>query len=515
MTRAFRQALLPIVALSGGCNSILGISDHDLAPAGGGAGDEAGGSSASGAGHSSAGSSGAGVAQAGVTMGDAGASGSGGEAGASFGGSNDSAGDSNVGGISGIAGVGGVGTSGQGGVAGVGGVGVSGHGGVAGVGGVGTSGAGTSGSAGSGGRSGCSPACTGGMTCQAAQCACPAAKPDTCSNSCTDKNTDNLNCGSCGHSCLGGTCATGMCQPITLASGRTAPWALAVNTSGVYWLETKAVQAVPLNGGTVVPLVSSGYVWSPFAIAASASMVYFTNSGTGSNILNYNDAVMQVPVTGGGAPSEFARATNNVSSPWGLAVAGGTVYWLDEQFESIFKANEGAGGEKPARAYDGELGMYSYYGNLSVDGSNAYFPGTNGALFQVPLAGGALVALKAPGASSAAGVNQIAVQQGYVYWSSGYPTTPMTTTPINSIISKIPIGGGTISTVASGLAVSPALAADSSGIYWDDGDLKRTPLAGGTAVIVASAQTAGFIALDSQFVYWTNASGGTVMKVAK
>ena len=33
-------------------------------------------------------------------------------------------------------------------------------------------------------------------------------------SSCTDTMTDPKNCGTCGHDCQGGSCATGMCQPL-------------------------------------------------------------------------------------------------------------------------------------------------------------------------------------------------------------------------------------------------------------------------------------------------------------
>src|SRR5215471_1470026 len=36
---------------------------------------------------------------------------------------------------------------------------------------------------------------------------------------CGDTQTSADNCGRCGHSCLGGTCDKGQCQPVTLATG--------------------------------------------------------------------------------------------------------------------------------------------------------------------------------------------------------------------------------------------------------------------------------------------------------
>ena len=52
-------------------------------------------------------------------------------------------------------------------------------------------------------------------------CAAPAL---LCAGVCVDPSSDDANCGSCGHSCQGGTCQSAMCQPVTLASGQAYPW---------------------------------------------------------------------------------------------------------------------------------------------------------------------------------------------------------------------------------------------------------------------------------------------------
>ena len=39
-----------------------------------------------------------------------------------------------------------------------------------------------------------------------------------CSGACVQTASDPLNCGSCGHSCQGGTCSGGVCQPLSLVS---------------------------------------------------------------------------------------------------------------------------------------------------------------------------------------------------------------------------------------------------------------------------------------------------------
>lgn len=355
----------------------------------------------------------------------------------------------------------------------------------------------------------CEPACGAGFKCQGTTCVCAAPTPNKCGSSCTDTSTDKANCGACGHSCGGGDCKAGVCQPMTLASGRIGPWALAVNSTGVYWLEDKAVLAAPLTGGSVSTLAQSIYVSSPVAIAANATTVFYANGADGLPNPNYNSTVMQVPVLGGAGPSTFGKPFEDGSDlPWGVTAFGGMVYWLDAEWQVICKTPEG-GGATTCRPSNGEKGF------IAIDANNAYY-GSSGKVYQVSLMFSGIQPVTEVW-SSASPVAQIAVQAGNIYWSTGAITTPKTTIPTGSVIYKKAVGAAaaTIPTsIASGLTVTQALAVDASGAYWDDGDLKRT-LSDGTTTTIAAQQNAGFIALDSKFIYWTDAAGGTVKRVAK
>jgi hypothetical protein len=119
--------------------------------------------------------------------------------------------------------------------------------------------------------------------------------------------------------------------PVTLASMQSAPGALALDGTNVYWTNigqltsgglpmpgTGSVMQAPLAGGTPVTLATMQYV--PLGIAVSGQTVYwaeFTLSAPGN--------IMSVPVGGGTAMTLVA----NVKDPFGIAVSGGSVYWTD------------------------------------------------------------------------------------------------------------------------------------------------------------------------------------------
>jgi hypothetical protein len=76
---------------------------------------------------------------------------------------------------------------------------------------------------------------------------------------------------------------------------------------------------------------------------------------------------------------------------------------------------------------------------------------------------------------------------------------------------KAPLDGGTASTLASGAGLGD-LALDSTSVYWTDeeaGLVLKMPLGGGAPSTLASDPSSfpGPIAVDAEFVYWTEAIG--------
>jgi len=359
--------------------------------------------------------------------------------------------------------------------------------------------------------SACAEACSGGQTCHEGSCECPGDEPDWCDGSCTDVLTDTENCGRCGHSCHDGTCSDGRCDAITLASGRTAPWELAVNEDGVYWLEADAVMAAALDGSAVVTLADEGAVGGPTSIAASPTTVYYTNQWSDMICTCFERRVMEVPTAGGGDPLAFTEPDYSNARPMGVTYSDGVIYWYDHGPEILYGADEDMGDE-PEIVYGNIIYPLGY--DLAVDATNVYWGDANSVMYKHALSGGDVVVLNAL-ESGAPPTFAIAVGGGYVYWTTGTPTTPQATTPKNSSVFKVSIDGGTAVKVKSSLAVTPALAADATGVYWSDGNINRTSHDGKVVDKLVEGENAGFIALDDDFVYWTDATSGKVMKVAK
>jgi hypothetical protein len=352
----------------------------------------------------------------------------------------------------------------------------------------------------SGACAGPSPSCAPSFASAAASvtaaftCAAGAA---VCAGSCVDEATDPANCGACGHSCLGSACAAGMCQPVTLASSQVQPIGIAVSGTNVYWVDAGhgpptndgAIRTVPVGGGAVTTLASGQ--GSPYAIAVRGPTAYWTNF--------YGEAVMAVALAGG-APTPLAWTKTGYS----IAVDETNVYWPSNASgsEGIMTMPISGGVPTPLAA-----GQFPY--QIAVDATNVYWTDQSaGTVMQLAKAGGAPIAL----ASGQGAPTGLAIDATSVYFTNA---------SLNGTVQRVPIGGGPITTIASGQSNPGEIVVDDANVYWKtgnaDGAIVKAPVAGGTpTTLVPIGWPSVFgMALDSQYLYWTNAGDGTVMRVAK
>jgi hypothetical protein len=328
---------------------------------------------------------------------------------------------------------------------------------------------------------GCNQLCgtVPGTSCVTGQCVCPV--PQTvCNGQCVDTTQDVSNCGFCGHNCTGSPCSGGLCQASLIAQ--------------------------TVQGGVLPATVAA-------AIAVDSNYVYWTQApGVGTE-----PGVFQKAFAGGAPNGPWGSP-----DPRGLAVSGHNVYWADYQTRAV---NAGSliagpsGGVTPLAAGSGPLAV-------ATDGQNVYWTdSTAGTINQTALAGanaGSTLVLAANRSFPVA----IAVDATNVYWIDN--GTLANTGSVN----RVPIGvANAITPIATSenlpwaLALYPPFTSQTSTppaattVYWTNqtnpGTVKsaKTATPGAAPTVIAPNQLAPYgIAVDSQYVYWTNFDGNTVVK---
>jgi hypothetical protein len=261
-----------------------------------------------------------------------------------------------------------------------------------------------------------------------------------------------------------------------------------------------SVMKVPVNGSSsAIPLASDQT--NPEAIAIDASSVYWTVLCDAQ--LNPNTGEIRKVPLGGGAPVPLATGENY---PTTIAVDSTSVYWGSTAADLgyVNKVGRMGGPVAPVIPPTTNSGM----SGLASDGTNLYLADWSASTVgRVPVGGGTMATI----ADKQGGLWGIATDATYIYWATTY----------DNAVRKAPLGSMLAATdVATGQAAPKEVAVDASGIYWTnsgDGTIMKAPLSGGPPTTLAQGQKnpAG-IALDVTSVYWVNAvANGAVMKLTK
>jgi hypothetical protein len=252
---------------------------------------------------------------------------------------------------------------------------------------------------------------------------------------------------------VGDTEACRPIPPLRVAPGaRCGPLRHAgLEGSNVYWSNSAdgtsagSIATVPLSGGTPTTLATS--LNSPGDLTSDGTYLYF--------MPNSNDyvAVLSKLALTGGTVSSLATGALGVD----VVTTGGWVYWTDYFAESILAVPTGGG--SVATLVSGLATPWV----IASDGVNLYWTEYNGSdagtVMSVPAAapdGGPpttlVSALDSPYGVASDGVS--------VYFgTSGSPDTS---------VSKVPVGGGSVTTIVTGPTSANRMVVDSKNVYWTD-----------------------------------------------
>jgi hypothetical protein len=156
--------------------------------------------------------------------------------------------------------------------------------------------------------------------------------------------TDPENCGACGHSCLGGACSGGICQPVVLASGQgpsIGTWGAAAACADA---GAPVAPCAPDSGALGGPDAGLpvGYCWQDAGVSYTecgpdggvlTGPTALATDGTNVFWIDVGGEVMRVPVTGGAT----VRVTSTAAAPSGIGLDDQYVYFSSQETESIYR----------------------------------------------------------------------------------------------------------------------------------------------------------------------------------
>jgi hypothetical protein len=384
------------------------------------------------------------------------------------------------------------------------------------------------------------PCETNGPACMGCYEQVTLAEPDTCATQYIACNSDTSNTPDAGVTVNvdGGvvtTTLTGLDQVAsTLASNGNSLFFTQVLTGGpVYRLDLGDGGGIP-DGGLAFAdggLVTEAGVLTalgppeetPVSLAVDANNVYVWSVGTfklDSAVNNKDGTLVQIPLNG--APSITLRTGIEVVYDSGylgaVAVDATNVYWVEGALGTDGKImSVPIGGGTPSTVYSGQ----EIPQTVITDGTNLYWAnwGTfnaegisnnDGTIWQGPVGGGSAMKL----ASNQPGTSTMAVDSNNVYWvnlgqlgSDNFPA-------LNSgSVVKTPIGGGSVTTLATAQSVAFSILVTGGHVIWTDyglsgpGTIMSVPTTGGTpTTLVSGLDDPSALATLGSTLYWTNAN---------
>lgn len=170
----------------------------------------------------------------------------------------------------------------------------------------------------------------GGLTCAEGYADCDGSVANGCE---IDLTTTASSCGTCGHSCLGGECAAGECQPYALyASGGIED--IVVNEDSVFFTTSSTLEAIPQEPTASSVVIETGLEVTSASALEQNDLYVVTDWGTNS----VNGEVVRISKTLGGTlnlydPGNEPDEYGFVNEPELASMASNRVYWTFSAFD--------------------------------------------------------------------------------------------------------------------------------------------------------------------------------------
>jgi hypothetical protein len=267
-----------------------------------------------------------------------------------------------------------------------------------------------------------------------------------------DLTADSKNCGRCGYECLGGTCASGQCQPVLIAQYTGEPEIIYVGSQYVY---------ATTDIGYIGRANKDGSDLKPFAMPGFASSAF-----NGTTVAEDGDRVFLVRYSGSTIQLSFCLTSGCDSTA--TAIGGPyTQYFAVDQV-------------------DHKLVWVDYSPSRFMTASTA------GVWSAADVSGGAL--------TSGSNGSRLLYAYGGIFFADG------------NGVSRIPVVGGAIGSVTYGTGRLTILGANSSSLFLYDGSsIGSIPLPSGDGGMPKPVITTalnpnvdGHFAGDDSSIYWVN-----------
>jgi cysteine-rich repeat protein len=274
--------------------------------------------------------------------------------------------------------------------------------------------------------------------------------------------TDGANCARCAHSCQGGACDAGVCQPWMFADIASTddpdprPTDIAMDVAYAYWC-TQGGNVMRIDRASHdVATLATGQGWIS-AIAVDDSRVYWVGYDYDDASCTTCGAARSIPKTGGEAPTTIMPLD---VPPRSIAVNDSRVCW---SASTIYCADKHGGDPVAISGSDSEIDM-------AIDATHVYWVAWTGGGGSTPITGpvsrwdGVVTQVISSGETHPQG---LAIDDAYVYWTTLTTSGGETT----ATLKRAKKGGCTeacvesLHTVAGSASTNAWLEVDASNIY--------------------------------------------------